>query len=170
MCIAPRVTDPPTPAQALDPSQRAGLAGQALAGTQPIAHLAARHDVSRQFVYPQADKAQQALDHAFDPAPQGRRTLLHLPVTKAWLQQLTPGLVLICHSLVRGAHQLLRDVFDYDLSVGAIHDIVHRAAPPARARNDRQGLSAVRVGAHDEIFQAGRPRSAATPTAPIATC
>jgi len=41
----------------------------ALAGTQPISHLAATHDVSRKFVYQQADKAQQALEQVFAPEP-----------------------------------------------------------------------------------------------------
>jgi hypothetical protein len=164
MCIVPRATTEPTPApapacpaQALDPGQRQRLALDALAGLQPIAHLAARHDVSRKFVYQQADKAQQALDHAFDHDPEDRRILFHLPVTKAWLHQLALGLVLICHSSLRGVHELLRDLFDYPIAVGTVHNILRRAVPRARAHNDRQDLSRVRIGAHDEIFQAGRP-------------
>src|SRR5205823_12440329 len=58
---------------------------------------------------------------------------------------------------VRGAHELLRDLFDYPLSLGTVHDIVARAVPHARRHNDAQDLSRVRIGAHDEIFQAGRP-------------
>lgn len=122
------------PAKALPPDQRQRLAIHALAATQPIAHLAAQRDVSRKFVYQQADKAQQALHDAFDPDPEDRRVLFHLPVTKTWLHQLTLGLVLIGHSSVRGAHELLRDLFDYPLSVGAIHDVLRRAVPRARAR------------------------------------
>jgi hypothetical protein len=164
MCIVPRANPATTsapprscPAQALPPDQRQRLAIQALAGTQPIAHLAAEHDVSRKFVYQQADKAQQALHGAFDPDPEDSRILFHLPVTRAWLHQLTLGLILICHSSIRGAHELLRDLFDSPLSVGTGHDILCRAVPRARAHNDRQDLSHVRIGAHDEIFQAGRP-------------
>jgi hypothetical protein len=145
------------PAKALSPAQRQHLAIAALAGTQPIRHLAAEHHVSRKFVYQQADKAQLALDYAFDPDPEDSRILFHLPVTKAWLHQLTLGLVLICHSSVRGTRELLRDLFDYPLSVGTIHAILCRAVPRARAHNDRQDLSRVRIGAHDEIFQAGHP-------------
>jgi len=148
---------PPCPAQELAPDQRQRLAVDALAGTQPIARLAHEHEVSRKFVYQQADKAQQALDQAFAPDPGEDRVLFHLPVTKAWLRQLTLGLVLICHSSLRGVHELLRDVFDHPLSLGAIHDILHRAVPAARAHNDRQDLCHVRIGAHDEIFQAGQP-------------
>jgi len=186
MCILPGATPPPSPttttppggalsshlvdavfcqrtapdiigAKALTPAQRQHLAVCALASTQPIRQLAADLSVSRKFVYQQADKAQHALDRAFDPAPDDQRVLFCLPVTKHWLRQLTLGLVLICHGSVRGVHELLRDVFDYDLSVGAIHDIVHHAVPRARRHNNRQDLSHVRIGAHDEIFQAGWP-------------
>jgi hypothetical protein len=144
-------------AKALTPNQRQQLAVRALAGTQPLSQLAAELQVSRKFVYAQADKAQQALNRAFDPGPEDQRVLFALPVTKQWLRQFTLGLVLICHSSVRGAHELLRDLFDYDLSVGAIHDIVHRAVPDARRHNNAQDLSPVRVGAHDEIFQGDQP-------------
>jgi hypothetical protein len=144
-------------AQGLAPDQRQQLAVAALAGTQPVSRLATDHDVSRKFVYRQADKARHALDQAFAPLPAPERVLFHLPVTTAWLQQLTLGLVLICHSSLRGAHELLRDLFDCPLSLGTLHDIVHRVVPLARAHNVRQDLARVRIGAHDEIFQAGRP-------------
>jgi hypothetical protein len=151
-------TAPQTPwAKVLTPAQRQQLAVQALAGTQPISQLAEELSVSRKFVYLQADKAQQALDGAFNPGPDDQRVLFWLPVTKHWLRQLTLGLILICHSSVRGAHELLRDIFDYDLAVGTIHGIVHRAVPRARRHNESQDLSHVRIGAHDEIFQADWP-------------
>jgi hypothetical protein len=133
------------------------LALQALTG-HPISGLAQGHDVSRKFVYQQARKAEQALDEAFAPADAAdARVLFHLPVTKAWLQQLALGLVLIGHSSYRGVVELCRDLFDYPLSVGTVHNIVQRAVARARPHNDRADLSAVRLGAHDEIFQTGRP-------------
>jgi hypothetical protein len=164
MCIVPQATTettshsvPTCPAKALNSDQRQHLALQALAGTTPISQLAAELDVSRKFVYQQADQANQALRHAFDPDPEDRRVLFHLPVTKAWLHQLTLGLVLICHSSYRGVHELLRDLFDYPLSLGTIHNIVHRAVPAARRHNDGHDLSRVRIGALDELFQASHP-------------
>lgn len=144
-------------AKSLDPDQRQQLAVQALAGTQPIAQLAHELHVSRKFVYQQADKAEHALQDAFDNQADDDRVLFYLPVTKAWLQQLVLALVLVCHSSYRGVLELLRDLFDYHLSLGAIHDIVHRAVPAARRHNDAHDLSAVRIGVHDEIFQAGQP-------------
>lgn len=164
MCILPNSPPPSTPAptpacpaHALSPHQRQSLALHALAATQPISLLADALEVSRKFVYHQADIAQHALHQAFHPDPSDHRVLFHLPVTKAWLHQLTLGLVLICHSSCRGVHELLRDLFDYPLAVGTIHDIIHRAVPAARRHNDAQDLAPVRIGAHDEIFQAGQP-------------
>src|SRR5262249_38705473 len=88
------------------------------AGTRPIAQLAHDHDVSRKFVYQQAAKAENALDNAFTtPDPDADQVLFHLPVTKAWLQQLTLGLILICHCSYRGVVELCRDLFDSALSV-----------------------------------------------------
>jgi hypothetical protein len=164
MCILPGdpVRDAPQAAgptaHLLPPRQRQRLALQVLAGTRPIAHLAADHDVSRKFVYQQAAKAEQALDDAFAPPdPDADRALFHLPVTKAWLQQLTLGLVLICHSSYRGVVELCRDLFDYPLSLGTVHNLAHRAVAQARRCNDAYNLRRVRIGAHDEIFQAGAP-------------
>lgn len=164
MCILPDATPGSTPAdhtpaaRLLPPAQRQHLALQALAGTRPIAQLAHDHNVSRTFVYQQAAKAEHALDTAFTPPdPDADRVLFYLPVTKAWLQQLTLGLVLICHSSYRGVVELCRDLFDYALSVGTVHNFVHRVVPLARHRNDTYDLQRVRLGAHDEIFQAGAP-------------
>src|SRR4051812_33377186 len=76
---------PPWPAQRLQPSQRQKLAVQVLAGTHPVAELARQHQVSRKFLYQQADTATQALNHAFDP-PAADGVLFYLPVTKTWLR------------------------------------------------------------------------------------
>jgi hypothetical protein len=145
------------PARQLPPPQRQELALQVLVGAQPVAHLAREHQVSRKFLYQQADTAQLALDHAFDPPPPDQDVLFHLPVTKAWLHQLVLALVLTCHSSYRGVLALLADLFDTELSLGTVHNIVQTAVAPARAINASYDLASVRVGAHDEIFQAQQP-------------
>ena len=83
--------------------------------------------------------------------------LFHLPVTKAWLQQAVLGLTLICHSSLRGVREFFRDLFDWPVSVGTVHNILQEAVEQARSYNRQQDLSGVRIGAHDEIFQSGRP-------------
>jgi hypothetical protein len=145
------------PAKALPPSQRQQIGVQALAGAQSITNLADEFDVSRKFVSRQAGIAERALDDAFDPEPADDGVLFYLPVTKRWLKQLVLGLVLICHSPLRGVLELLRDLLDYHISLGTIFNIVRAAIAPARQHNQAPHLSRVRIGAHDEIFQARRP-------------
>jgi hypothetical protein len=148
----------PHPAKTMTPPQRRQLALEAVAGTQTVSGLARQHVVSRKFVYCQAAKAEQALDAAFSPAePDDQKVLFHLPVTKAWLHQLILGLTLICHSSQRGVAELFGDLFDYHISVGTVHNVLQAAVAQARTCNEQQDLCGVRIGAHDEIFQSGRP-------------
>ena len=53
--------------------------------------------------------------------------------------------------------ELLRDLFDYRISLGTVHNIVHGAVPQARGINQQYDLSGIRIGLLDEIFQAGDP-------------
>jgi hypothetical protein len=148
---------PGVPARALNPLARQQLALDSLQG-QSVADLAERHRVSRKFVYQQQHKAHDALDRVFAPTPDDPPGLLFwLPVTKPWLHQLVLGLTLICHSSLRGVTEILRDLFDYPLSVATAHNLLRQAIAGARRVNTDQDLAAVRIGAHDEIFQAGHP-------------
>ncbi len=62
---------------------RKDLANQALAGSETVSDLAARHGVSRKFVYQQTHRAGAALDNAFLPATPDDEVLFELVVTKA---------------------------------------------------------------------------------------
>jgi len=77
-------------------------------------------------------------------------------VTQTWLFQLNksvnPHLPLFLPRVV----ELLRDVFDFPISVGTIHNRLQVAAEQAAAINS-QDLSDIRVGLHDEIFQGEQP-------------
>ena len=83
--------------------------------------------------------------------------LFYLPVPKSRLRQLVLALVFICHSSVRGVVELLRDIFDYRISLGTVHNIVHSAVAHARRINQQYDLSTILIGLLDEIFQAGDP-------------
>jgi len=145
------------PAKALGPSQRLTLGLQALAGNQTITDLADELDVSRKFVYRQAATAQVALEEAFAPQVADDQVLFYLPVTKAWLRQVTLGLILICHSSYRGVVEFLRDLLDVSWSVGTVHNIVRQAIDQARPHNLGQDLANVGIGGLDEIFQSRFP-------------
>ncbi len=146
------------PAKALAPSERLTLGMQALAGTRSITALADEYDVSRKFVYQQRSTAHAALQEAFASAEVADdQVLFQLPVTKAWLRQVTLGLTLICHSSVRGVQEFLRDLLDVDLSIGTVHNILQDAVAKARPHNLRPCLGHIVNAALDEIFQSRRP-------------
>ena len=142
----------------MEPQQRQDLALQILAGTETIRGLAAQHAVSRKFVSQQVDMAQDALQEAFVAnQDDATKVLFHLPVTKQWIDQAILGLTLICHSPIRGVGEFFRDLLDYPVSVGKVYNVLQGAVEQARTYNRQQDLSGVRIGAHDEIFQSGRP-------------
>src|SRR5271156_1743078 len=133
-------------AKRLLPQERRNLAIQVLAGAQPVSDLAREYEVSRKFLYQQAHTAEEALSEAFATSSRSDDVLFYLPVTKSWLRQLVLALVLICHSSTRGVVELLRDLFDYRISLGTVHNIVHSAVPHARRISQQYDLSRILIG------------------------
>jgi hypothetical protein len=118
----------------MGPRQRRDLFLEALGRSEPLTQLAARHAVSRKFVYQQMAKATAAVEQAFQPAagPESK-VLFRLPVTQEWLEQLVLSLTLICHSSYRGVQELLETMFDSrDFSLGSIHNLLRHAVDRAR--------------------------------------
>jgi hypothetical protein len=145
-------------AKAMDLEQRQDLAIQAMAGTFTITYLADQFDVSRKFVHALVDRAQEALEQAFAPAPAAKdQILFYLPVTKNWLRQVVVSLLLSCHSSYRGVIEVFADCFDYSISLGAIHNIARDAVAKARPYNDQVPLTRIHIGLLDEIFQTQLP-------------
>ena len=128
-----------------------------LSQSEPVTHLADRHQVSRKFIYQQGQKAQQALDESFAPVPTDNDVLFYLPVTQNWLFQLILGLILICHSSYRGVVELFRDLLDLPISVGPVHNRLQATVITATEINQAQDLSGIQVGLYDEIFQSNHP-------------
>ena len=141
----------------LPESDRKDLAIQALSGSGTVSDLAARHGVSRRFVYQQTHKARAALDDAFAPAVPDGAVLFEFAVTKAWLRQVIVGLTLICRGSYRGVVEFLRDLLGVPVSLGRVHGVLEAATRQASAINQGQDLSGIRVGLHDEIFQGATP-------------
>ena len=145
-------------AATLPSTERQHLAIRVLARTEPVTKLAQEYQVSRKFAYQQKQKAVEALERAYaSPSTETSEVLFHLPVTRDWLQQVIVSLVLICHSSYSGVVEFLRDLFDWPISVGAIHNRVREVAERAAALNNQEDLSGIRVGLHDEIFQGRMP-------------
>jgi hypothetical protein len=148
---------PPCAAKHLDQQQRLRIARDVLAG-EDISQLAQQYGVSCKFIRVPRNIALDALDRAFNPllAPD-QKVLFHLPVTRQWLEQLSLALVLVCHSSLRGVHEILRDLFDCHRSIGAIHADLAKAIARATSLNAKEDLSGVLKAALDEIFQGQRP-------------
>jgi hypothetical protein len=136
---------------------RKDLAVQVLARSEPVSDLAAKHGVSRKFVYQQTHKARVALDDAFSSATPDNDVLFELVVTKAWLRQVIVALALMCRGSLRGVVEFLRDLLGVSISVGSVHDVLQSAAEKAAVVNREQDLSAIREGLHDELFQGTMP-------------
>src|SRR5919199_4371161 len=144
-------------ARSLPESGRKVLAIQALADSETVGDLAARHGVSRKFVYRQTHKARAALDEAFSSATPDEEVLFELAVTKTWLRQVIVALPLICRSSYRGVVEFLRDLLGLPISLGQVHNVLQAAARQASVVNDEPDLSSIRVGLHDEVFQGATP-------------
>jgi len=142
----------------LGPLERTNLSVHVLAKTDPVTQLAREYQVSRKFLYQQAAKARQALNRTFDPPEPDKEVLYHLPITRDWIRQFVLCQTLIGHSSFRAVCEILDSAFDYkDISVGTVHTIVADAIAKAGAINQGESLSAIKIGAHDEIYQAGKP-------------
>ena len=144
-------------ASRLRPRQRQELAIKIISKHQPISHLAQQEQVSRKFLHRQKNIARQALNKAFDKPEKDDQVLYYLPVTQQWINQLILALILICHCSYRGVIELFRDLFDYSISVGTVHNRVQEAVQKARKINQSQDLSSIEVALLDELFQGNRP-------------
>jgi hypothetical protein len=145
-------------AHSLNTSQRQEIAIQAIGERARISHVAKRYSVSRKFVYQQKEKALRGIVQAFEEQPpEEDKVLFHLPVTKKWVSQFTLALLLIARCPYQGVVEIFRDLFDYNIAKGSVHNIAYRALEQAKTINRQQNLAGVTVGVHDEIYQAGNP-------------
>lgn len=144
-------------ASRLQPLQRQQIAVKVLSQQEPIRKIAHQEQVSRKFVYQQKAIAQQALDNAFEKKEPEEEVLYSLPITHSWIFQFILALILICHCSYRGVKEILRDLFDYSISIGTIHNRVTAAVEKARQINQTQDLSSIDVALLDELFQGNRP-------------
>ncbi len=146
------------PAKQMGNQQRKKVALKAISNETTVTDIAKQHEVSRQFVTRQKNKAVAAVDQAFDEAhTDENKVLFYLPITKAWIEQLVLCLMLHGRASFRGITHVLKDVFDYDISVPSIHNISVGAKRTAAHINIQQDLSCVKLAAYDEIFHLNKP-------------
>ena len=144
-------------AASLKPEKRKQLFIEMQSSTRKITAISKREGVSRSFLYKQQQKGNQALELGFNQRKDESDILYWIPVTKNWIFQVILGLIFICHSSYRGVVEFLRDLFDYPISVGTVHNRVNSVVEKAQKINKSQDVSGVKVGLKDEIFQSRLP-------------
>ncbi|WP_229642997.1 hypothetical protein [Waterburya agarophytonicola] len=144
-------------ASALQPRHRQELAINVLSKQESVSQIAKQEQVSRKFIYQQKAIAELALNTAFEKEEPDQEVLYYLPITQKWIFQFILALILICHCSYRGVKEILRDLFDYPLSIGTIHNRVIAATEKARNINQAQDLSSIEVALLDELFHSTQP-------------
>lgn len=145
-----------SPAHDLTAQQRSHIATTALAPGS-ISPLARQIGTSRKFVRQQRDKARAAIDHAFEPRCDDDHVLFYLPVTRAWLSQFVLVLILTCRASYRRVQDAMLTLLDTHISLGSIHNLMAKTHTKVRDIHQREDLTPIRIGAHDEIFHHNKP-------------
>ena len=111
----------PAKSMPLERKKRAAL--EAISQKKTITELADEYKTSRKFVRQQGRKAQAAIDNVFHLEKAGNDGIYYLPVTKTWIAQLVLELMFLGHASYRNIVMMLKDLLDYDISLGSIHNI-----------------------------------------------
>ena len=143
-------------AKNMDPVRRKEIALQAINYKNNITELANVNQVSRKFIHAQKNKATQGITDAFS-VKQDSDVLFYFPVTTHSIEMMTLSLNLDCRSNYRGIQKFFENNFDYSKSLGSIHNLMQEKAISATQKNKQQDLSAVRLGANDELFFQNQP-------------
>jgi len=122
-------------AKAFSPTEKRDLALKAILNQQPITEIAKNSGVSRKFIYSQKDKAIEALNSAFIASDKDNDVLFTIPFTRNHLQASVLSMSLNCHSSERGIVQHFKDIYDYDISEGNVHNILAQVAQRAAKEN-----------------------------------
>jgi hypothetical protein len=130
---------------------------EALQKKKNITELSTAYKVSRKFIYTQKNKTTTAINEAFSLADNDETILYHLPVRKSWIKQAVLSLALDCRGCFRGIIRSVKSLFDYDISIGSVSAIVKDKISKAVETNQQQDLSAISLGAIDELYHQNKP-------------
>jgi hypothetical protein len=145
-------------AHGMDGQEKKELALNAVSYKQTITSLAEQKKVSRQFIHIQKNILLQSANETFSDNPANDcNVLYHIPVTKEWIEQCVIVMVLDCRSTFRGVIKAIKNLLDYNISLGKISSIVKSAIIKAIIINAMQNLKNVKRGAHDELFHQNKP-------------
>jgi len=131
------------------------IALEALSNHKSIRKIARENGVSRPFVRGLRDKVKTAVNDQFSESDD--TVLFTLPVTKKWIEQCVISLGMIARASYRESIYFIKTMFDYNISIGKISSIFEGAIGAARAVNDKEDLSNIKVTANDELYHLNSP-------------
>lgn len=138
--------------------QKKRVALEAVSRQKTITRIADENNTSRKFFRQQGRNLQVVIDNVFDTAKASDDDVIyHLPVTKLWIEQLVLALMLVGHASYRNIVTILKDLLDYDISLGSINNIFSAAVKKAREVNAAEDLSNIEVTANNELFHHNKP-------------
>ena len=134
------------------------IAMEMLKRNAPVTKISEQHNVSRKYAYQQQEKARNAIDNCFDNSNQDDdKVLFYLPITKNWIQQFIICLALNCRACFRGIIMSAQTLFDLNISIGTISNIIKKIVEKVKAINSNEDLSGIKIPAFDEMFHHNKP-------------
>jgi hypothetical protein len=123
-----------------------------------ISFLADENNNSRKFIRQQGIEFQEAVDKQFDTdTSNGDDVIYYLPITKSWISQLVIALMLLPNASYRNIIVIIKDLLDYDISIGSVNSIFKEAVEQAIKNNAAEDLSNIDVTANDELYHLNKP-------------
>lgn len=132
------------------------MALDSIRGTKPITDLAKDYKCSRTTVYAQQEKALIATSNAFH-TEDNNDVLFKINATKEFIKQQVLSLFLICKSSYRDTKFFFSTMYNYDISIAWIHNIIYEASAVAEKINESYDLSSIKSSASDEVFHQNEP-------------
>ena len=136
------------------PQQERIILGCKANARENIAELAREYHTNREFIYEQKEKVIDTLNNSFDKEQEDEPTIT---LTDRLMEKIVFGCMVICKGSTEDTQEFMEQIFNQHLSVGTISNIINSFADRAAAFNSSVCLDKIKVGAHDEIFQAGDP-------------
>ena len=148
----------PCNAKCLSADSRHYLGLASIKAKQTITELSKDFNVSRKFIHKIKNKLLDMLSQAFEQGDALNKELLfNVPVTKSWIEQLILSIKMHCKGSRREVQSVIKDMLDYNISVGRIQNVITAAEQKAKIANTDEDLSNVRLGTNDELFQHNKP-------------
>lgn len=139
----------------IQPQTKCAIAIEAMSRQKTITAIAEKFNCSRTTVHEQKNRALNAVIQTFEESGEG--VLFTIPVTREFIRKIVVALFLICGSSYRDIMYFLAGLFQVNIALGSVFNILDEHADKAIKLNESYDLSAIKESAADELFQRNTP-------------